>query len=180
MLWASEQRETIFQAQSSFLTRVGGGGEDEDGQEERKSFVWYLLAMEWLCWPNSFNLCHCSQLQKLHSHFSIFQRYLISFNHVYVSPLPEPSPKLSTVNLLTGTKCFPFTCVVSQEIEKTVSKCCKSFVIIIFSNPCVLWSCGYFVVLTTEAETVRMNGTEQGNIMEAINRQSASQCNPGN
>lgn len=41
---------------------------------------------------------------------------------------------------------------------------------IIFLNPCVLWSCGYFVVLTTEAETARMNGTEQGNIMEAINR----------
>lgn len=40
----------------------------------------------------------------------------------------------------------------------------------IFKKPRVLWSCGYFVVLTTEAETVRMNGTEQESIMEAINR----------
>ena len=49
-----------------------------------------------------------------------------------------------------------------------------------FLSSYVLWSCGYFVVLTTEAKTVRMNGTEQGNIIDAINRQAFSQCNPGN
>ena len=42
--------------------------------------------------------------------------------------------------------------------------------IFFFFNPSVLWSCGYFVVLTTEAETARMNGTEQGDIMELIKR----------
>lgn len=73
--------------------------------------------------------------------------------------------KFSYIPWKIDSKVCRSVCIQSTKKKKNLT-----FIIIIFLKTWVLWSCGYFVVLTTEAETVRMNGTEQESIMEAINR----------